>query len=245
MDYKKHIETKNQFRKWMKQEEVKKDSTVYSYSLAIYEIIDHQYEIQHYYDDLYDIENITLSDLQKLSDDYDTKGKYKKIGAINNGTIRAAIKAYVRFYKNYSYIVKKGEDYKKEFVWNEDEKSKHKITMEQVKKCYEFAKKVEKGILDKNGAGRIIHDDYGMDEGSARMYIDNYLRLRTGTIFGVTMKKDDLRYFVSQLYTDFGKDGLNKALNSLRLFLVKKKHTPTKKVYDEFINILDQNKGAF
>lgn len=83
------------FQNWLKNSELKKDQTAYTYSKAIYRISRHYSEQIGQRIDLY-----VISDLVKLKEIaalYNKSGKYSKFGDIGNGTNRAAINALCRF----------------------------------------------------------------------------------------------------------------------------------------------------
>jgi hypothetical protein len=91
---------RNEFEKWMRIVEGKKQNTAYSYALSIDRISKHYSEKTDEDTDVYAINDLVL--LKKISEEYSVNGKFSDFGYEGKGTIRNAIATYVRFYENYS-----------------------------------------------------------------------------------------------------------------------------------------------
>lgn len=59
----------------------------------------------------------------------------------------------------------------------------------------------------------------GMNENSARDYIDAYNAMRNGTRYDRTIKIPATDYFLKNILADLGNDGLKKALDSVQSHL--------------------------
>src|SRR5690606_12969606 len=86
---------RSEFQKWMIRSDDKKENVAYQYALSIEKISRHYFEKTGKKIDLYGTKDIDLA--KTLSIEYGKGGKYSEFGDNGSGTIRNAIKAYVRF----------------------------------------------------------------------------------------------------------------------------------------------------
>jgi len=91
-----------------------------------------------------------------------------------------------------------------------------KITSEMVKQTYIMAKRVYNNEINKYNAINILHNQYGMNENSAAMYINNFRCLIIGQEYGRIMKVDDTEYFLLQILNDYGENIFKKALYAVK-----------------------------
>jgi RecB family endonuclease NucS len=90
------------------------------------------------------------------------------------------------------------------------------ITLEMAKQAYIVAQKVYNNEIDRKSGIKIIHDNYGMNENSAAMYINNFRCLMNGQEYGRIMKVDDTGYFLTQILNDYGENSFKKALCAVK-----------------------------
>ncbi|MEE1076239.1 MAG: hypothetical protein UHY68_03125 [Acutalibacteraceae bacterium] len=116
------------------------------------------------------------------------------------------------------------------------------ITFENYHDCYEYGKKIIEGIITKKNAAEKISKN-GMSYASAVYYLNCVTAMIEGRMYTATVKKDAIIYFLNEIYSEFGKNGLKKALNSLKLHLQYQKgknNLPSlEQVYEDFCNIIN------
>jgi hypothetical protein len=88
---------RKEFEKWMVKTDNKTPSVVASYAPAINRISRHYSNETDTHIDIYKIKDIRL--LSKICREYDRDGDFEDFGDRNRGLYRAAIKAYVRYFK--------------------------------------------------------------------------------------------------------------------------------------------------
>jgi len=89
------MEEKDRFKRWLLNEERKTENTSNSYSSSINKISKHLSGERNEKIEVYSV--VDLSYLKTLVELYSTKGKYSEFGHKGNGTVRSAIKAFLRF----------------------------------------------------------------------------------------------------------------------------------------------------
>lgn len=116
-----------------------------------------------------------------------------------------------------------------------------RITVEQYHECYELGKKIIEGSMEIEDAVRCLYKS-GMSDNSARMYLRSVRAMLTGERFTATIKEDALAYYLTQIYTEHGAEGLKRALHSVREYLEYQKDKNglpgSRKIYEDFYEIL-------
>jgi len=103
-----------------------------------------------------------------------------------------------------------------------DEKQKRKkIPNEVVPVAYRLAKQVyeKEGEITFTEAKEKLVNDYGLNEHSAADYINNFRCLREGQIFKRTHNAFSFEYFLENIHSDYGDDGLKSALRAFSLHI--------------------------
>ena len=115
------------------------------------------------------------------------------------------------------------------------------ITVEQYCECYELAKKVNAESMSIQEAV-IRLNAIGVCENSAMMYLRCARSMLQGKRFTSRVKELAISYNLTQIYEEFGNEGLKKALSSLRQYLdYQKKYTNypgLEALYEDFKEIL-------
>ena len=116
------------------------------------------------------------------------------------------------------------------------------ITIQNYHDCYEYGKKVANGIITKKDAAAEISEN-GMTNASAIYYLNCVTAMLEGKRYTATVKQDAVTYFLTEIYSEFGKIGLQKALNSLKAHLQYQKgnnNLPSlERVYEDFNEIIN------
>ena len=115
------------------------------------------------------------------------------------------------------------------------------ITLENIYDCYAYGKRVAMGEIELGTAAMNIART-GMDKGSAQIYLRCVRAMIRGERYTGTVKEIAVSHFLTSIMSDYGFDGLRKALESLRLHLEYQRAYQTlnglRKIYDEFMEIL-------
>ncbi|MBQ2240935.1 MAG: hypothetical protein II319_02205 [Clostridia bacterium] len=115
------------------------------------------------------------------------------------------------------------------------------ITLKNIYDCYEYGKRVANGELDNGTAAKKVAKT-GMNEGSAQIYIRCVCSMIRGERYTGTVKTIAVTRFLTNINSDYGFDGLRRALESLRMHLDYQKSYNTlddlKRIYEEFMDIL-------
>lgn len=115
------------------------------------------------------------------------------------------------------------------------------ITLQNIYDCYAYGKRVAIDEIDIGTAAMNIART-GMDKGSAQIYLRCVRSMIHGERYTGTVNKMAVSHFLTEIMSDFGFDGLRKALNSLRLHLDYQ--TPynglrtLEEIYEEFMEVL-------
>ena len=115
------------------------------------------------------------------------------------------------------------------------------ITNEMVHASYEVGKEVYAGRLTQENGAEQLHLQYGMDKGSAKMYIRAYCCMRNGTLYTQTINEYAVRYYLESILGANGKEALRRALASLSEHLEYQRDNGYNslenqtRVYDEFV----------
>ncbi len=88
-------------------------------------------------------------------------------------------------------------------------------TPEMMSECYRLAKDIFEGRAELNDSLDYLATDMGMHRGSATMFIGAFTAMRTGERYTRTVSNPTTKYFLEQIFTDYGEDGLRMALNAV------------------------------
>ena len=115
------------------------------------------------------------------------------------------------------------------------------ITVEQYHECYELAKLVNAEKMSIQEATFKL-GSLGVSENSAMMYLRCARYMLEGKRFTSRVKELAISHNLTQIYAEYGPEGLKKALRSVRGYLdYQKKYADypgLEKVYSEFMDIL-------
>lgn len=115
------------------------------------------------------------------------------------------------------------------------------ITLQNIYDCYVYGKKVAEGELDNGTAARKIAQT-GMDEKSAQIYIRCVRSMIRGERYTGTVKEIAVSRFLTNIMSDYGFEGLRRALKSVRQHLDYQKYYQSlvgiERIYNEFMDIL-------
>ena len=119
-----------------------------------------------------------------------------------------------------------------------------KTTDQMITLCYQYGKNAYLNRSMNLGelADRISAES-GMNRSSAFMYICAVKALLEGTVFKRAINAKSIRHYLNSIYQDFGSDGLQKALSSLKLHIEYRiaNHIPSESIDEirkEFENML-------
>ena len=112
-----------------------------------------------------------------------------------------------------------------------------KITLANIYDCYNYGKKVAENSIS-IGTAAVYVSQNGMDKGSAHIYLRCVKSMIHGERYTGTVNEQATRHFLVAILSDYGFDGLRKALESVRLHLEYQKSYQTlsgiKAIYAEF-----------
>ena len=91
-----------------------------------------------------------------------------------------------------------------------------KITSEMTDCAYKYAKQVFENKIQRSVAIDQIHQESGMNKGSASDYISYFNLMRTGKSFTRGMKPDDIEIYLQNIKKDYGLKGLDYAITSIK-----------------------------
>ena len=115
------------------------------------------------------------------------------------------------------------------------------ITVEQYSECYELAKRVNAEQMSIQEATMRLYD-MGVSENSAMMYLRCARSMIQGKRFTSRVKELAISHNLEKIYEEYGKEGLRKALYSLRHYLDYQKkyanYPSIEKLYEDFMNVL-------
>lgn len=106
-----------------------------------------------------------------------------------------------------------------------------------VKSCFNEASQLYQQCKEKiNERAKLIAEETGMNENSARDYMQDFFLMLTGERLKRAMAENDVRYYFSQMHTVYGENGLQNAISSLEKYLSydNQKHPSLQKLIDEF-----------
>ena len=116
-----------------------------------------------------------------------------------------------------------------------------KITLENIHNCYNYGKRVANNEIEIGTAAMNVART-GMDKGSAQIYLRCVRSMIIGERFTGTVKELAISHFLTQILNDYGFDGLERALNSLKLHLEYQKRynelKSIKQIYNDFLDVL-------
>lgn len=116
------------------------------------------------------------------------------------------------------------------------------ITDLMIKTSYDYAKEAFHDQIELNHALNNITTLSGMHRGSALAYISNFRLMMKGEVYKRTMKTDATKYFLINIYKDYGIEYFSKALKSVTLHINYYKSikdinlTSIKKIIEELKN---------
>lgn len=90
------------------------------------------------------------------------------------------------------------------------------ITEQQVEAAYQIASQVFRAQLSSNSGVTLLSRDFGLNETSAKIFIDDYKHLMTGNVFKRTLSAYAMNYFIENIGADHGRQALANAVKSLR-----------------------------
>ena len=116
-----------------------------------------------------------------------------------------------------------------------------KITTQNIYDCYDYGRRVAEGEISIATAAMNIAKT-GMDKGSAQIYLRCVRSLIAGERFTGTVNEMAISRFLTNIFSDYGMEGLRRALASLRMHLdyqnTYQSLPAMNKVYNEFYEIL-------
>jgi 5-methylcytosine-specific restriction protein A len=90
-----------------------------------------------------------------------------------------------------------------------------RITEEHIQRAYEEAKEFFLGHKSFGSAVDVLVTKFGMNQASARDYINNFQLFMAGREYHRTLSAYATRYYLDGILTDFGEDALKKALEAV------------------------------
>lgn len=115
------------------------------------------------------------------------------------------------------------------------------ITLQNIFDCYTYGKRVAEGELDIGAASMKVAAS-GMDRGSAQIYLRCVKAMIRGERYTGTVKELAVSHFLTSIMTDYGINGLRKALEALRQHLeyqsTYQNLVGLRKIYEEFLEVL-------
>lgn len=116
------------------------------------------------------------------------------------------------------------------------------IILDNYSACYEYGRLAALGELDAGRAALKAATETGMDYGSAQIYTRCVRAMFEGERFTGTVKESAMRYFLIEIFGEFGREGLRKALQSVKQYLeYQRKYNSMnciQDLYDEFIEYI-------
>lgn len=116
-----------------------------------------------------------------------------------------------------------------------------KITIQNYHDCYEYGKKIVNGEMERKEAINTLYQK-GMSERSATYYLQCVKGMMEGKKYTATVNQTATSYFLTEIYSEFGADGLRKALMAVKEHLQYQKgknNLPSiETLYEEFSEIL-------
>lgn len=88
------------------------------------------------------------------------------------------------------------------------------ITLEQISAACALASGVYDGTLKSGAAVNALHTEHGLNESSARDYINQYRAMMQGTVFKRTISAPALEHFLSQILQHRGEGAAKSALSA-------------------------------
>ena len=90
------------------------------------------------------------------------------------------------------------------------------ITEQQVEAACLYASQVYATKLSSNKAVTLLSKDFGLNETSAKIFIDDYKHLMEGRVFKRTLSSSAMNHFIESIEVEHGNAGLMKAVTSLK-----------------------------
>lgn len=110
------------------------------------------------------------------------------------------------------------------------------MTEEMTSACYEKAKSIYPVKARITETARFIAEETGMNEGSAKYYVESFFCMRTGKRLKTAMAAEDVRYYFIHIYSDYGNEALANAVKSLQDYLAydTQNHPGLQNIVNEF-----------
>jgi 5-methylcytosine-specific restriction protein A len=90
------------------------------------------------------------------------------------------------------------------------------ITEQQVEAACLIAGQVFATQISSNSGVNLLSRDFGLNETSAKIFIDDYKHLMMGRVFKRTLSSYAMNHFIENISFDHGRYGLEHAVTSLR-----------------------------
>ena len=90
------------------------------------------------------------------------------------------------------------------------------VTEDMIKKAYDTAKLVHSGDITRAGGRRQIVAQAEMKESTATYHIDVFIKMREAKMYARTLNPNTTRYYLQNIFQDYGKEGLEKALEATK-----------------------------
>lgn len=145
------------------------------------------------------------------------------------------------------------QDYEKKFIEKDVTALKKqnafrestKTTDKMIEKLYVLSKEVYVDKISIIKAQDIMVNELDMHRGSARMYIEAFLKMMTGEYYTRSINKTATEYYLKNIYSDYGKEALKNALTALKEhieYYQNCSHSPChslNKIYEKWIYLSD------
>lgn len=95
------------------------------------------------------------------------------------------------------------------------------MTHEQIDACYLAALDVRDGKAALADAARSVHKQTGLDESSARMYINAVLAMLDGRRFSFNISNAGLERYLERIGNEFGKDAQKRAAQGILIKFIE------------------------
>lgn len=90
------------------------------------------------------------------------------------------------------------------------------ISKQQVIAACQVASQVYAGQMSAFNGVALLSSDFGLNETTARIFIDDYKHLMRGRVFKRTLSSFAMRYFIENISVEHGPQGLAHAVSALR-----------------------------
>lgn len=91
------------------------------------------------------------------------------------------------------------------------------ISKEQYVKAYAIGCEVYNKTMTLQNGAKILNERYGLNENSAKDYINDLKHMLNGEVFKRTLNADSFDYYLTKIREEFGVEALKKAIHSVKL----------------------------